>query len=177
MPRYTDKQIEDALRHTRGMRYLAAQRLGCNHHTIISRIAKNPRIRAVAEEEQGKLLDIAEIKLATKINEGDVGAIRYYLSTQGRHRGYGEQLDLTTDGQPMRPEVVIIERIVSDPSASDLAHQLLAALAGDTGGTGLHSDRRLLAAGTPLAGIESAAGGRGGGTDQASDRGDAAATR
>ncbi len=42
-----------------------------------------------------------------RILEGDLNAIRYYLSTQGRHRGYGERVQHTGEGGPVRLEFVV----------------------------------------------------------------------
>jgi hypothetical protein len=95
MPRYTDKEIMDALRATKGMVYVAAQHLGCDPRTIKGRVAKSQRIRDVLEAERGKMGDTAELKLAQAIQNGEPWAIQFYLKTQAKDRGYTERIDIT----------------------------------------------------------------------------------
>lgn len=95
MPRYTDKQIIDALQQTKGMVYVAAQRLGCSPDTIKARMAKSDKIRTVAETERGKMGDTAELKLIQAIQDGQPWAIQFYLKTQAKDRGYTERIDIT----------------------------------------------------------------------------------
>lgn len=95
MPRYTTAQLADALRKNRGMVYVAAAALGCDADTIKKRMAKSPALRAVKEEEEGKLLDIGESKLAEGVEAGDVGLIKFLLSTKGKSRGYVERKEVS----------------------------------------------------------------------------------
>lgn len=94
MPRYTEAQLERVLVECKGMTFVAARRLGCSHLTMNARIAKSPRLQAVIAEQTGQLLDTAELKLAQAVTNGDLGAIKYLLSTKGRGRGYGERVDI-----------------------------------------------------------------------------------
>jgi hypothetical protein len=98
MPSYTDKQLEQALREAKGMKFLAATSLGCSHHTIDARLAKSAHLRAVIDEEQGRLVDLGELKLHQKVQEGDVGAIKYLLSSKAKDRGYGESTEVHITG-------------------------------------------------------------------------------
>ncbi len=94
MPRYSDRQIAEALKRARGMVYVAAQLLGCSHNTIIARLAKSEKLRAVKEAEHGKILDTAELKLIEAVQRGDLPAIKYILSTQAKARGYVEKTEV-----------------------------------------------------------------------------------
>ena len=101
MPKYTDKQIIDALQGTRGMVYVAAQRLGCSHNTILARVAKSDNIRAVLVAERGKMGDTAELKLIQAIQAGQPWAVQFYLKTQAKDRGYTDRVEVTgSDGAP-----------------------------------------------------------------------------
>ena len=113
MPRYTDKQIIDALQQTKGMVYVAAQRLGCSPDTIKARMAKSEKIRAVAEAERGRMGDTAELKLIEAIHDGQPWAIQFYLKTQAKDRGYTERQEVTgSDGQ----DIAITVRYVDGPA-------------------------------------------------------------
>lgn len=54
----------------------------------------------MVDDVKAKYLDLAENKLLQKINDGDLGAICFYLKCQGKHRGYIErqQIDTTISG-------------------------------------------------------------------------------
>ena len=51
-----------------------------------------------AEDIQETTVDMAESKLLTSINEGNVAAIIFYLKTKGKKRGYVEQQDVDVNG-------------------------------------------------------------------------------
>lgn len=107
MPRYTDTQIIKALQDTKGMVYVAAQRLGCSPDTIKARLAKSQKIRAVAEAERGKMGDTAELKLIQAIQAGQPWAVTFYLKTQAKDRGYTERMEVTgNDGTDITIRVV-----------------------------------------------------------------------
>jgi len=99
MPRYTEKQIQEALKQTKGMVYLASRQLGCSHHTIKDRIAKSLKLQQIVEAESGMVVDTAELKLYQAILDGDMGAIKYMLSTRGKDRGYVERHQLEHSGK------------------------------------------------------------------------------
>ena len=99
--RLRDDQIAAALKYCRGMIATAAHNLGVNRSTIYDRVQKSEKLRAIIEDERERMTDFAESKLIDSIKNGSDSAIRYYLSTQGRNRGYvlRTETDLTSDGQ------------------------------------------------------------------------------
>jgi len=106
MPRYTHAQLAHALRECRGMTFVAAQRLGCKHDTIVARLAKSPELQAIRDESKGWLIDTAELRLAKAVSEGEAWAIKFYLQTQARDRGYVSRTEVTgLDGGPIQSEV------------------------------------------------------------------------
>jgi hypothetical protein len=91
MPRYTDAQIRDVLLATKGMVYVASERLGCSLNTIKARVRQSPALQALLEQESGKVDDLAELKLFQAIQAGDPWAIQFRLKTRAKHRGYVER--------------------------------------------------------------------------------------
>lgn len=88
--RYTKEEIADALKATKGMIYLAAERLGCHPETIHNYAKRYASVDAEIKNQRGRLVDIAELKLHAKVMEGDMGAVKYVLSTLGKDRGFTE---------------------------------------------------------------------------------------
>jgi hypothetical protein len=92
--RYTAGQVIDALTATRGLVYLAAQRLGCDPDTVMNYCKRYPTVEQAKHDARGALLDMAGAKLFLAVQRDEAWAITFCLKTIGRSRGYGERLDL-----------------------------------------------------------------------------------
>lgn len=88
MNRVTIDECEQALRATGGFISQAAKKLGISQPALSKRIRRSKRLQDVRQEVRTQYLDLAESKLIGKINEGNFKAIRFYLLTQGKDRGY-----------------------------------------------------------------------------------------
>ena len=84
-------QIEEALRASGGFTSSAAKTLGVTTSAISHRVKSSVRLQTTLAEIKDKFLDLAESELLKKINQGDLGAICFYLKCQGKHRGYVEK--------------------------------------------------------------------------------------
>lgn len=117
--RRSSAEIIEALKATRGMVYLAAERLGCSHELIYDRIRTDPAVKEMVEHLAGQVNDITEGKLFEAIENGEPWAIRFRLSQKAKDRGYGEKVELTGPGEgPLR----FTFRFDGDPeSASEAA--------------------------------------------------------
>jgi hypothetical protein len=93
--KFKPHQIVHALNETRGMIYLAAERLGCEADTVYNYAKRYASVREAIARHRGRTTDIAELKLYQAINEGEAWAVQFYLKTQGRDRGYVEKLDVS----------------------------------------------------------------------------------
>jgi len=96
--KYTQKQIIDALRETKGMVYLAAKRLGCEAQTIYNYRDRYPAVRAEMEQQDGEVDDAAEMKLYQAIIAGEPWAVQFRLRTKGKGRGYVERVQQEVSG-------------------------------------------------------------------------------
>ena len=96
--RYTAQQIVDALKATKGMIYYAADRLGCHPDTIRNYGKRYASVRDEMDKQDGMVNDLAELKLIQAINAGDLGAIKYRLSTKAKDRGYVERSEVQHSG-------------------------------------------------------------------------------
>ena len=96
--RYTQAQVIDALRETKGMVYLAAKRLGCEAQTIYNYRDRYPAVRAEMEQQDGEVDDAAEMKLYQAIIAGEPWAVQFRLRTKGKGRGYVERVQNEVSG-------------------------------------------------------------------------------
>jgi hypothetical protein len=67
----------------------AAKMLGIARSTLYARLALEPALREARDEVRDETIDIVESKLIGAALAGEPWAVRFYLSTQARHRGYG----------------------------------------------------------------------------------------
>lgn len=107
--KYTQQQIIEALRETKGMVYLAAKRLGCEAQTIYNYRDRYPAVRAEMEQQDGEVDDAAEMKLYQAIIAGEPWAVQFRLRTKGKGRGYVERVQQEVsgpDGGPIQTEHV-----------------------------------------------------------------------
>ena len=91
--RYKAEQVVAALKETKGMVYLAADRLGCTANTVYSYIERYASVKYAFEAASEKMLDISELKLFNQIMDDKPWAIAFHLKTKGRKRGYGREED------------------------------------------------------------------------------------
>ena len=105
--KFTQAQVIDALRETKGMVYLAAKRLGCEAQTIYNYRDRYPAVRAEMEQQDGEVDDAAEMKLYQAIIAGEPWAVQFRLRTKGKGRGYVERVEQDIrgkDGGPIQTE-------------------------------------------------------------------------
>lgn len=99
--RYTPEQVAAALKETRGMVYLAADRLGCSHVTIQNYVKRFKVVEEAYNTQRGRLIDTAELALWKGVQEGEQWAVLFALRTLGKDRGFVERQEVTgKDGEP-----------------------------------------------------------------------------
>jgi hypothetical protein len=103
--RYTAAEVSAALRESKGMVSIAAQRLGCDQDTILNYCKRYPTVEAVKREARNEVLDEAELRLWKAIRRDEAWAIAFCLKTIGRSRAYGEHLDLNISIQEAAAKV------------------------------------------------------------------------
>ncbi len=95
-PQYTLEQVLDAVRKATGNLSVAAKLLGCSRQTVYNAQKKWKTVAAEIDQQREKVVDLAEQRLIDRVNAGDWHAVKYVLSTLGRSRGYGPEVDSVT---------------------------------------------------------------------------------
>ena len=105
--KYTAEQMIAALKETKGMVYLAADRIGCHADTIHAYARRYKSVQECIDHEREKILDIGELKLVQKVMDGDDGMIKFLLSTRGKSRGYTTGTEISgPNGGPLQVAIV-----------------------------------------------------------------------
>ena len=113
----------------RGVIGKVAEALMVDRSTIYNWCNKDERYQAVIDNYKGKFLDeciksgrilaLGIPKLDSKKQvigwkeRPDGQMLRYFISTLGRREGYGEHVDITSKGESIKPESVVVEVIDS----------------------------------------------------------------
>jgi len=92
--RFKVAQIEEALRKGLGVYVAAAKILRCSPNTVKNYVNRNPKLQRLRDELVEETIDRAEITLLTAIQNGNLQAATFYLRTKGRHRGYGDKVEV-----------------------------------------------------------------------------------
>ena len=80
--------IIEALKKTRGNISRAADKIGCDRHTIQLRVNKEPEIKQVLDSCRERFLDETEDVLQEKVLSGDTSSMIFTLKCLGKKRGY-----------------------------------------------------------------------------------------
>lgn len=98
----TDQELLEALQTSCGIYSRAAKSLGVSRQAVRERVENNPEIKKAVEQMQEAIADEAEhglIELIRSTNEQiRFNAVKYYLSTKGKGRGYVEKQQLEHQG-------------------------------------------------------------------------------
>lgn len=61
---------------------------------------KYPKLNEALKETEESLIDFAESKLYSHIQEGDITSLIFFLKTKGKHRGYVEKIEQDVSVNP-----------------------------------------------------------------------------
>lgn len=104
---YRVKKILAAIPKSDGIITVIAKRSGCSWHTARRYTRDHPEIAQAYENEIETCLDNAESELHKLITAGDFKAIKFFLSTKGKSRGYVIRQEITgADSGALRIEYV-----------------------------------------------------------------------
>jgi len=108
--RFAKSTIKQALETARGNVTLCAEVLGVTRQTVYSYMKRYPDLVAVREDATNYVLDIAEAHIEKMVISGDMDAIKFYLRTKGRVRGYMTSGQIEHKGNEDDPIIIKVVR-------------------------------------------------------------------
>lgn len=93
MRKFARKKLLQAVTNSGGIVSTVAKRLGCDWLTAKRRVDEDPIIATIFASEKEEMLDMAESGLLGAVQDGDLQAIKFYLMTKGKERGYTYEVD------------------------------------------------------------------------------------
>jgi hypothetical protein len=100
--RVSEEDFIEAIYEGRGNRNAIARLLGLDISTVAKRVRNNPELQDHLKKASEYQKDVAELKLFELVEQGNLDAIKFYLSRQARDRGYGDRMDLSADMNMVR---------------------------------------------------------------------------
>lgn len=99
--RYTNSQIEAAIRGSGGVIGKIARTLGAEWHTVRRRIDASPHLMELWRNECELVDDMAESVLLKSIQDGDIGSAKWWLERRRRGQYATRQEIAGADGGPV----------------------------------------------------------------------------
>lgn len=99
MVKITKKGMMEAIPGSAGILANIARKIGCDRSAVHAYVKKNPEFKELIRQEDEQVNDLAEAKLITKLNEGDMNAIKFRLMTKAKDRGYVERREVVNEGR------------------------------------------------------------------------------
>jgi hypothetical protein len=90
LKKFTSQQFLKAINGSGGIKTTIARRLKCSRPPVDSYLNKNQELYDAWLDEKESMLDMCESGLIALAEKNDLGAIKYFLSTQAKDRGYGD---------------------------------------------------------------------------------------
>lgn len=113
----TPVQVSDALLASDGNLTAAATKLGVTRQGVYDYIDRY-KLQDVLDQSREKMADEAVGQLHRLVRDGNLGAVIFYLKTQGKSRGYTERIETTgKDGDAIEVRQIKTE---GRPALSDL---------------------------------------------------------
>jgi len=106
----TKQKIIEAIPKAHGVKKYLAEKLGVDRQTIYRYFNRYPDLEEASQEYLDSVSDVAEHHLIEAVMEGNSWAVRYWLSTRGKHRGYSTKQESTfNSSNPMQTIGISIE--------------------------------------------------------------------
>lgn len=88
MTKITKKKFREAIKGSAGTLNVIASKLYCTRHAVYLYLKKHPELRKEINDEWEAFKDNAGHKLNEKVVNGDWKALKFFLMTQCKDRGY-----------------------------------------------------------------------------------------
>ena len=106
----TEDQVLKAIENSGAIISTVANRLGCAWYTARKYCAQWDSTKRALQDEEEKIIDMAEGTLLKSIKDGDIQSSKWFLATKGKKRGYSEKHEIEHSGHiESEPTVFIIE--------------------------------------------------------------------
>jgi transposase len=97
MVKITKQKFKDAVEGTGGILTHIAKNLGVSRKAVYDYMERFPETILLKDQEEEKILDMAEASLFQQTRNGEQWATKYLLATKGKKRGYIESREVKNE--------------------------------------------------------------------------------
>lgn len=112
----TEKMLCDVLIRSHGIYAVACRILGVQRWQLVTLLSKSQKARRIVAEERENILDMSECRLFEAAAAGQEWAVKFMLSTLGKHRGYSTE-DKPANNKGLIMDVIEAALDEEDPEA------------------------------------------------------------
>lgn len=92
----------EALKECKGLIYLACSMANVGRTTVFLWRKEDANFEEAIKQVQEMVIDVVEHKLLSKIDDGDTDAMKFFLRSRGKDRGYGDDKNANTNNTPQQ---------------------------------------------------------------------------
>src|SRR3990167_10261444 len=96
MGRINVRRFIKACKDSGGIISIIAKRMSVSRTTLYDYIQREPIAQKYLQEAKEDILDMAESKLISSMNLGEIDSIKWYLARIGKNRGFSEKPEIVT---------------------------------------------------------------------------------
>lgn len=101
------QEVDAALREAMGNRAAVARKFGVTRQAVDALVKRTPSLQATLHDIEEGMIDNAESALYREVVDGNFQAVKWYLATKGKARGYVERQEVSgPDGTMLVVEIV-----------------------------------------------------------------------
>jgi len=89
--------VREAIQGSGGIISIIAKRCNVTREWMSKYLHKHKTLLKALKEEKESVLDMAEAKIISSLNNGDIKTVKWYLLTQGKDRGYSKREEIRAD--------------------------------------------------------------------------------
>ena len=100
--KFKEMDVVKAIQETDGYITYTAKKLKCTYNTLKNFIEKSKTCQEALLVAKECILDLAEKTLVDKMRDGNLDATKFYLTSKGKERGYGNpEVDIVKFAKPI----------------------------------------------------------------------------
>ena len=101
------QEVDAALREAMGNRAAVARKFGVTRQAVDAIVKRTPSLLATLHDIEEGMIDNAESALYREVVDGNFAAVKWYLATKGKARGYVERQEVSgPDGNELVIKVI-----------------------------------------------------------------------
>jgi hypothetical protein len=109
----TKNKLIDAFAECMGIIKCACDRVGTTRQNFNVHYRKDEDFKKAIDDILEEQIDFVETKMVEGIRNGNDKLILFYLRTRGKHRGWGETTDITSNGETINTTPMINISVVN----------------------------------------------------------------